>query len=87
MKKRLFTSEFRSRAVAMVVKEGIRSSEVSKNLGIGHSTLQKWVRASQGVASSNSDSNEENRLLRAKLKQTEMERDILKKAMAFFAKG
>ncbi|WP_208987189.1 transposase, partial [Stappia sp. TSB10P1A] len=43
MKQQRFTQEFRDEAVRLVVSVGRRQAEVSRELGIGLSTLERWV--------------------------------------------
>ena len=90
MKRRVFTNEFKGQATSMVLVEKCKPSEVSRNLGITESTLQNWLRAArlQGSDVAGASASESAlRELRVKLRQAEMERDILKKAVVFFAKG
>jgi transposase len=88
---RVFTPEFRQGAVRLVLEEQRSMRFVAENLGIGHSTLAKWVKTARtsatngGTRASVSENAEIARLKRA-LREAEMERDILKKATAFFAK-
>ena len=89
--RRTFTPEFKRDAVALVTREGKTVSEVSRNLGIARSLLQRWIEASRDH---NRDGNprkaraaetEELRRLRKQLRDVTEERDILKKALAYFA--
>ena len=91
-KKPSYTDEFKQDAINLVLEQGYRSSEAARNLGISESALRRWVKVHQEsggpVKSSSRDLTEvevENNILRKKLKRLEMERDILKKAAAFFA--
>ena len=89
--RRTFTPEFKRDAVGLVVKEGKTVSEVARNLGIARSLLQRWVeqhadqdregkpRKARGKES------EEMKQLRKQLRDVTEERDILKKALAYFA--
>ena len=89
--RRTFTPEFKRDAVGLVVKEGKTVSEVARNLGIARSLLQRWVeqhadqdrggkpRKARGIES------EEMKQLRKQLRDVTEERDILKKALAYFA--
>lgn len=81
-----FSPEFKSEAVKLVLQEGVSITQASKDLGIGHSTLQRWVSSNDSI--DNLDLNEKDELkhLRKEVKKLRMERDILKKATAFFAK-
>ena len=89
-KRRKFTKEFKLETVKLV-KEGPRSiGEVARDLDLTESALRNWVRqfdidtgAREGVSTVEG---EELRRLRTENRQLKMERDILKKATAFFAK-
>jgi transposase len=90
--KRTFTPEFRAGAVRLVLDEGKRLSEVARDLGLWESTLRIWVgraRAdrSQGKSGAlTSVEREELSRLRKENRELRIEREILKKAAAFFAK-
>ena len=89
---REFTNEFRSEAVQLAMNSDLSLTQVADDLGVGKSTLSKWINVylydSGSVEPVLTESNElklelqklrkENRILRE-------ERDILKKATAFFA--
>lgn len=93
-----FTPEFRREAASQVILNGRPVGEVSKNLGIIESTLGTWVSKFRSqewdlngtqVTSKNQNKKTEEQLkiaeLEAKLRRVTQERDILKKATAFFA--
>ncbi len=91
-KRRKFTKEFKEEAVKLVHEEGYQISEASRNLGIHANLLGRWKREYEDETrgSSGSKNNvgmkaELNRL-RKENKRLKMEREILKKAAAFFAK-
>ena len=88
--KRKYTQEFREEAVKLVTEQGYTAAEVSRNLGIEPSLLYKWknkIQNWQAVGISNPQAvQEELRRLRKENKRLKMEREILKKAAAFFAK-
>ena len=90
-KRRKFTKEFKEEAVKLVLEEGYQISEASRNLGIHANLLGRWKREYEdGKGGSDSESSvgmraELNRL-RKENKRLKMEREILKKAAAFFAK-
>lgn len=93
MGRRKFDSSFKEGAVKLVLSEGRTYQQVCEELGLGMSTLQRWVkdaRESGSVDGSNYasklDMAAENRRLREELRIAQMERDILKKATAYFAK-
>ena len=88
-----YTLEFKQEAVRLV-ESGQSLASTARTLGIIEQTLGNWVKAQrtgtlQGASGKASVSAEqmENRRLRAELARVTMERDILGKATAFFAKG
>ncbi len=86
-----FTEEFKEEAVKQVKERGYKVSEVSKRLGISTHSLYKWlkqVRGSNGRHGRDKpeDLRQENQRLKNELKRVEEERNILKKAAAYFAK-
>ena len=87
-----YSDQFKSDAVDLVITKGYRISEAARNLGISASALRCWVRDQQPGTQKEAASPEdfvtaqaENKALKKQLKRAEMERDILKKATAFFA--
>lgn len=98
MKKRWvrYPKEFREEAVKIALQNDVSKSTIADELGITRSTLYKWITQSMEAKlalpktgkrqSLNYQSLEqENRSLKAQLKRTQQERDILKKAAAYFA--
>ena len=91
MGKKHYTDEFRRSAVGLVLEQGYTIKKAAVNLGVHSTTLKGWVqdhRSEHGTPKSLEQVDakkyveqleRENRLLR-------MEREILKKATAFFAK-
>jgi transposase len=91
--RRAFTREFKAEAVKLVTEQGRSFVEAARDLGIGESTLRSWKQAivADGDQAFPGKGNppaheEELRRLRAENKRLLMERDILKKATAFFAR-
>ena len=90
--KRSFTDEFKAGVVDLVLKEGKTAAQVARDLDLTSSTVRTWVdraRADQGTGKPGAlttEEREELSSLRRKVRQLEMERDLLKKAAAFFAK-
>jgi transposase len=88
MKQKRFTQEFKEEAVRLVLTSGRRQAEVARDLGLGHSTLDRWLSQAREhivpVVDGETPEAELKRLRRenAVLRQ---EREILKKATAFFA--
>ena len=89
--RRSFTDEFKASAVRLVLDEGKSVSQVARDLDLTASALQRWVdqaRAdrTQGKTGLTSEEREELARLRRENRELRMEREILKKAAAFFAK-
>jgi transposase len=87
-KRKIYTSEFKTQAIALV-KEANRSAAcVARELGININTLHNWLSLSAKLSKSpvSKESAEEIKRLKKELAQSNMERDILKKAAAYFAK-
>jgi len=86
------TDEFRRDAVRIALTSGLTRKQVSSDLGIGMSTLNKWIaehRDTDVVSQGDRDLARENELLRREnriLKDlSRIRQDILKKATQFFA--
>ena len=91
--RRTYTPEFKAEAVRLVTGQGYSVAEAARSLGISENLIRNWRRAleAQGEHAFPGRGNlspfeEENRHLRAENKRLLAERDILKKAAAFFAK-
>ena len=87
-----YSAAFKAEAVALVLDHGVSANQAARDLGLSSSTLCSWVknaRAEQGSASSDTLSPSELvelRRLRREVRVLREERDILKKAAAFFAR-
>jgi transposase len=88
-----YTKEFKLDAVRLVTEHGYKASEAARNLGINATMLRRWVQEAQGDQAQVFRGNgrltpeqEELRRLRAENRQLKLEREVLKKAAAFFAK-
>ena len=88
-KQKRFPEEFKIEAVKQVTERGHRVAEVAARLDVSQHSLYAWIkqyslppeqRAAQG------QQDDELRRLKAELKRVTEERDILKKAAAYFAK-
>ncbi len=91
MSNRVYTPEFKDEAVRQVEERGYSVREVSERLGISSASLYNWVKAVRpGKEEKRSgellETKRENLSLRAELRRTQEERDILKKAAAYFAR-
>lgn len=91
--KRKYTAEFKREAVSLANESDRPLAEVAQNLGISRGVLHRWksemkargdVQSPAGIRARASE--EELARLRKQLARAEQERDILKKALAYFAK-
>jgi transposase len=91
-KRRSFTKEYKAEVVDLVRKSGKSIGGIAKELGLTETAVRAWVRqakvdAGRGPAGAlTTEEREEFGKLRKRVKILEMEREILKKATAFFAK-
>lgn len=89
---RKFAPEFKEQAARLVIDEGRTQSSVAENLGINQSIIGRWVRQVRadrgkgGVGPLTTSERAELVQLRKDNRVLRMERDILKKATAYFAK-
>jgi transposase len=93
MARRKHGVEFKRKAVKLAQQPGTTKTQVAKDLGIHISVLRHWIRqfeAGKWEATPGKGLRSEQQLeierLRRQLRQAETERDILKKAVAYFAK-
>ena len=86
--RRSFTPDFKQNAVDLCRRSGKSECQVAREVGIPQSTLNRWMRQAAGAPAGAKSflAAEELKLMRRELDQVRMERDILKKAVAFFAK-
>jgi transposase len=92
MEKKVYTKEFKVGAARMVVDEGVKPSKVARDLGVSTSAMTKWVRdykqhgkgafPGKGLLT---PQDQEKRELERQVRRLTMERDLLKKTIAFFA--
>ncbi len=84
-----YTEEFKIEAVKQVVEQGHRVADVAARLGVSSHSLYQWRKRYSKPADlrqQDDDLQAENRRLKAELKRVSEERDILKKATAYFAR-
>lgn len=87
--RRTFTADFKQEAVRLTETSGRTIAQVADDLGIGLSTLTRWKRRYREVdllAGPHEDAAKELARLRKENELLRQERDLLKKATAFFAK-
>jgi len=89
MANRRYTAEFKAEAVKQVTERGYSVKEVAERLGITHQSLYTWLGGSRKKRADRLEEElrTENARLKAELRRVQEERDILKKAAAYFAKG
>jgi transposase len=91
--RRTYTPEFKAEAVKLVTEQGYSVAEAARRLGLRENLIRNWKQALEARGTDAfpghgklSPFEEENRCLRAENKRLLAERDILKKATAFFAR-
>ena len=86
-KRKKYTQEFKEEAVKLITEQGYQATEAARNLGVNISVLRRWKNEIEGKESSGADATlkAELKSLRKEVKRLKMEREILKKAAAFFA--
>lgn len=89
--RRRFSKEFRAEAIALVKQQGLSVNKVAKDLGLPWGTVSRWVDQDAADNGQKPDmlttaERQELALLRKQVRMLTMEREILKKATAFFAK-
>ena len=90
--RRKFTDEFKREAVRLCAQRGAVVTQVARNIGVDQTVLRRWVQLERdGVMEMKpskplrSDAAAELERVQRELRRVTMERDILKKATAFFA--
>ncbi len=90
-KRKHYSKQFKNDAVKLVTEQGYKVSEAARNLGIHHSSLRRWKKhletdGNQAFPGKGHMTTEKEELyrLRKENKRLRMEREILKKATAFF---
>jgi transposase len=91
-KRRTYTREFKVEAVQLVTKQEYSIAEAAESLGVSANSIRTWKKMFEQNGNNAFPGNgklapadEEVRRLREEVKRLRMERDILKKATAFFA--
>jgi transposase len=82
--RRQYDAEFKASALKMILQQGRSVADVSRSLGVHESLLHKW-KSAEVEGPVKPDSVEVDKLLRY-IKQLEMEREILKKALSIFSR-
>ncbi len=90
MSSKRYTDEFKIEAIRQVIDRGFKVAEVAERLGVTTHSLYAWLPkfGKPGVVQrAEVDQSAEVRRLKAELRRVTEERDILKKAATYFAKG
>ncbi len=91
MSNQRFSPEFKDEAVRQVIDRGYSVADVAARVGVSSHSLHKWVKAAkpdktEEQAADLIEAKREILKLRAELRRTQEERDILKKAARYFAR-
>jgi len=93
MERKKYTAEFKREAVKLARQDGVSRAKVAQELGLNVTMLTRWVREAQAgkwdMAPGKplrTEQQQELERLRRELKRVTTERDILKKAVGYFAK-
>ena len=91
-KRRKYSREYKLEAVQLVKQSNESLSQVARNLGINSNVLSRWVKefgepGKQAFPGQGSPRDEEIARLNRELQQVKQERDFLKEAATYFAKG
>jgi transposase len=90
---RRYSAELKAEAVKMVIEQGLTQEETARRLSIPKGSIGNWVTATRVTLGKSNPGEQsvkelaaENNRLRKELAEARMEREILKKATAYFAK-
>ena len=91
MPRKSYSEQFKRDAVGLVINDGYTVNAAAEAVGVAHGTMSKWVARYGGDAAVSSErefasKDDELKALRAEIVKLRMEREILRKAAAFFAK-
>ena len=90
--RRRFSREFKQEAVKLVKEGGVGVTEAARDLGVHDTSLRRWIQqfdidhGEDRAGALTTEEKEELRRLRREVRTLRMEREVLKKATAFFAK-
>ena len=81
-----YTKEFKEEAIKLVTKHGYTQKQAAESLGIASRNLSRWMCEKSEVKNDSlSAEQKENHALRKEIQRLKLEKEILKKAAAFFA--
>lgn len=87
------TTDFREQAIKLALSSDIPVSETAESLGITRALLYSWIKAkrqpkeTQALMNTNHDLQKENKALKKEIQRLTEEKEILKKAAAYFARN
>lgn len=90
--RRKYSAEFKAEAVKLASQAGVSVSAVARDLGVHESILRRWMQESsftdkpKSIHTDTDSLTQELSRLRKENAQLKMERDIIKKALGYFAK-
>jgi transposase-like protein len=87
-KGRRYSPEFKAEAIRLVRETDESVNQIARDLGVSEPSLRAWVKTARPQPQPPLTDDERGELirLRREIRRVEMERDILKKATAFFAR-
>jgi transposase len=81
-----FTEEFKKEAVRLVTEHGYTQKDAAKSLGISDKNINRWIHKKANAEKAPKNEKEKDILvLQKRIRRLELEKEILKKAAAFFA--
>lgn len=91
MSRKQYNEEFKREAVKLAIQPGVTVSGIARDLGVNVSILRRWLKEAASWDSEpgrplKTEMARENERLKRELSRVRMERDILKKALGYFAK-
>ena len=90
MKQSKYTKEFKEQTVKLVTEQGLSVAKAASDMGVGLSTLGKWMTIFKPVKAdlmgSLEDQQDEIKRMRREIQLLKMERDLLKKTAIYFVK-
>ena len=91
-KRRKYSAEFKREAVAMADQAGVTKTQIGRELGIRANMITRWARelkdsGSKAFGGQGKARDEEMAVLKRELGRVKKERDFLREAATFFAKG
>ncbi len=92
--RRVYSQEFKIQAVQLITEKGLSINEAARQLGIDPKLLRAWKKRMRDLGQNATSSDTKHlpliadfKRLQEEIRELRMERDILKKAVAYFAKG